>query len=111
MFSAGADDGVAMQKTARLVARVTELAVTDGDAYDVWPSPGCDPAVYNCYHSQPAGTTDFGQCGTYRQVLRCTYASACEVSPPAVLDHRRRHLVPGAHARGVERGVHPLVLV
>ena len=72
-FSAGADNGVAMQKTARLVARVTEFALTDGDAYDVWPSPGCDPAVYTCYHSQPAGTTDFGHCGTYRQVQRCTY--------------------------------------
>ena len=52
-FSVGADDGVAMRKTARLVARVTEFAVTDGDAYDVWPSPDCDPAVYTCYHSQP----------------------------------------------------------
>ena len=72
-FSAGADNGVDMQKTARLVARVTEFAVTDGDAYDVWPSPDCDPAVYSCYHSQPAGTTDFGHCGTYRQVQRCSY--------------------------------------
>lgn len=80
-FTAGGDDGVAYQKTARLVARVTELALTDGDAYDVWPTPDCDPAVYTCYHSKPAGTTDFSQCGTYRQVLRCTYASACEVFP------------------------------
>ncbi|WP_223645729.1 hypothetical protein [Corallococcus sp. EGB] len=72
-FSAGGDDGPTMQKTARLVARVTELALTDGDAYDVWPSPPCDPVVSACYHSQPAGTTDFGQCGTYRQVLSCTY--------------------------------------
>ncbi|RYZ38633.1 MAG: hypothetical protein EOO71_23195 [Myxococcaceae bacterium] len=72
-FSAGGDNGPTMQKTARLVARVTELALTAGDAYDVWPSPDCDPAVQACYQSQPAGTTDFGQCGTYRQVLRCTY--------------------------------------
>ncbi|MFB1480921.1 hypothetical protein [Corallococcus sp. RDP092CA] len=72
-FSAGGDHGATMQKTARLVARVTEFALTDGDAYDVWPSPPCDPAVSACYHSQPAGTTDFSQCGTYRQVLRCTY--------------------------------------
>jgi hypothetical protein len=72
-FSAGGDNGATMEKSARLVARVTELALTDGDAYDVWPSPDCDPVVANCYHSQPAGTTDFGQCGTYRQVLRCTY--------------------------------------
>ncbi|AFE04503.1 hypothetical protein COCOR_02137 [Corallococcus coralloides DSM 2259] len=72
-FSAGGDNGATMQKTARLVARVTEFALTDGDAYDVWPSAPCDPAVSACYHSQPAGTTDFSQCGTYRQVLRCTY--------------------------------------
>lgn len=72
-FSAGGDNGPTMQKTARLVARVTEFALTDGDAYDVWPSAPCDPAVSACYHSKPAGTTDFSQCGTYRQVLRCTY--------------------------------------
>ncbi|WP_434300765.1 hypothetical protein [Corallococcus exiguus] len=72
-FSAGGDNGATMQKTARLVARVTEFALTDGDAYDVWPSAPCDPAVSACYHSKPAGTTDFSQCGTYRQVLRCTY--------------------------------------
>ncbi|RKH57941.1 hypothetical protein D7W81_30100 [Corallococcus aberystwythensis] len=72
-FSAGGDNGATMQKTARLVARVTEFALTDGDAYDVWPSLPCDPVVSACYHSRPAGTTDFSQCGTYRQVLRCTY--------------------------------------
>lgn len=72
-FAAGGDDGPIAEKTARLVARVTEFAVTDGDPYDVWPTPACDPAVYNCYHSAPAGTWDFGHCGTYRQVLRCTY--------------------------------------
>ncbi|MFP2904197.1 hypothetical protein ACLESD_03800 [Pyxidicoccus sp. 3LFB2] len=72
-FSAGYDNGVEMQKTARLVARVTEFAVTDGDAYDVWPTPPCDPAVYTCYHSAPTGTRDFSHCGTYRQVQRCTY--------------------------------------
>lgn len=72
-FAAGSDDGPIAEKTARLVARVTELAVTDGDPYDVWPTPACDPAVYNCYHSAPAGTWDFGHCGTYRQVLRCKY--------------------------------------
>ena len=80
-FTAGADNGVEMEKTARLVARVTEFALTDGDAYDVWPTPPCLPAVYTCYHSAPAGTYDFSHCGTYRQVQRCTYASASEVFP------------------------------
>lgn len=80
-FSAGYDDGVEFQKTARLVPRVTEFALTDGDAYEVWPTPDCQPAVYTCLHSAPAGTVDFGHCGTYRQVQRCSYASACEVFP------------------------------
>jgi hypothetical protein len=73
-FAAGGDDGPIAEKTARLVARVTELALTAGDAYEVWPPPPCDPAVYQCYISAPAGTTDFGHCGTYRQVHVCTYA-------------------------------------
>jgi hypothetical protein len=80
-FSTGGDDGPIAQKTARLVARVTELALTDGDAYEVWPTPDCEPAVYTCLHSKPAGTRDFSACGTYRQVQRCTYATACEVFP------------------------------
>ncbi len=84
-FAAGGDDGPIAEKTARLVARVTEFAVTDGDAYEVWPTPPCEPAVYNCYHSAPAGTRDFGHCGTYRQVQRCTYATACDVTPPQPL--------------------------
>ncbi|NPC76357.1 hypothetical protein HPP05_42225, partial [Corallococcus exiguus] len=52
------DDGRG-QDRAKQVARVTEFALTDGDAYDVWPSAPCDPAVSACYHSKPAGTTDF----------------------------------------------------
>ncbi|WP_164013462.1 hypothetical protein [Pyxidicoccus trucidator] len=80
-FSAGGDNGVEWEKTARLVARVTEFEVTDGDAYEVWPPAPCAPAVYTCYHSAPAGTRDFSHCGTYRQVQRCTYASVCEVFP------------------------------
>jgi hypothetical protein len=76
-FAAGGDDGPIAEKTARLVARVTEFAVTDADPYDVWPTPPCDPAVYQCYISAPTGTRDFGHCGTYRQVQVCTYA------PPA----------------------------
>ncbi|MDI3289678.1 hypothetical protein [Polyangium sp. 15x6] len=79
-FSATRPNGTVANKTARLVARVTGLALTSGDPYNVWPTPPCEPAVYACYHSQPAGTTDFAACGTYRQVQRCVYANACDVA-------------------------------
>ena len=78
-FTATRADGTTATKSARLVGRVVGLALTTGDAYDVWPTPACEPAVYTCYHGQPAGTTDFSACGTYRQVQRCVYAQACDV--------------------------------
>ncbi|MCY1019665.1 hypothetical protein [Pyxidicoccus sp. MSG2] len=84
-FSAGSDNGVAYQKTARLVARVTELSLTAGDPYEVWPSQECPPAVYTCIHAKPTGTTDFSSCGTYREVSRCMYATVCDVTPPQPL--------------------------
>jgi len=84
-FSAALTSGVTAQKTSRLVARVVDLALTSGDAYDVWPMPECQPAAYTCIHAQPVGTTDFSSCGSYRQVTSCLYASACAVFPPAPL--------------------------
>jgi hypothetical protein len=84
-FTATRPDGTTLHKSARLVARVTELAVTAGDPYEVWPAQQCQAAVYNCIHSQPAGTNDFAACGTYRQVSTCMYANACDVIPPQPL--------------------------
>ncbi len=84
-FNADLTAGGTAQKTSRLVARVTSLALTSGDAYEVWPSSSCQSAVYSCIHAQPAGATDFTACGTYRDVSRCMYANACEVTPPAPL--------------------------
>ena len=84
-FTATLADGTQLHKTARLVARITELDVTAGDAYEVWPTPPCQLPVYNCIHSQPSGTTDFAACGTYRQVARCMYATTCDVIPPQPL--------------------------
>ncbi|APR78182.1 Hypothetical protein A7982_03529 [Minicystis rosea] len=78
-FTAALNSGVTAKKTTRLVARVVGLALTSGDAYDVWPAPVCQPDVYTCYHAQPAGTTDFSACGSYREVLACTYANVCNV--------------------------------
>jgi hypothetical protein len=84
-FTADLTGGGTVQKTARLVPRVVGLELTTGDAYEVWPTPGCDPEVFDCYHDAPAGTTDFGSCGTYREVRRCVYADECDVTPPAPL--------------------------
>ncbi|NOK21352.1 hypothetical protein [Corallococcus carmarthensis] len=85
-FSAALSSGGTAQKTGRLVARVTSLALTTGDAYDVWPSPTCQPAVYDCVQNQPTGTTDFSACGTYHDVTRCLYvANACDVGQPQPL--------------------------
>lgn len=85
-FAASLRDSTPVKKTARLVARVTELALTTGDAYEVWPTPDCQPDSYTCIHDQPAGATDFSACGSYRQVARCLYVTnACEVFPAAPL--------------------------
>lgn len=78
-FTATQPDGTTASKSARLVARVIGLALTSGDPYQVWPTPACEPGVYACVQSQPAGTTDFAACGSYRQVQRCVYADACDV--------------------------------
>ncbi len=81
-FTAALNSGTVVDETARLVVRVTGLAIsTNDDPYNTWPSPACQLSVYNCIHAQPTGTLDFGSCGTYRQVQRCTYASACEMLP------------------------------
>ncbi|MCE9673503.1 hypothetical protein LY474_37420 [Myxococcus stipitatus] len=85
-FTASTLGGQSVQKTARLVARVTSLALTTEDPYQVWPSESCRPEVYSCIHSKPAGTTDYGDCGSNRQVSRCMYVTnACEVAPSVAL--------------------------
>ncbi|MFE8598259.1 hypothetical protein [Archangium violaceum] len=72
-FTAALPDATTAQKTSRLAVRVTELALTSGDAYEVWPTPGCLPETTTCIQAQPTGTTDFAACGSYRQVARCMY--------------------------------------
>jgi hypothetical protein len=84
-FTATLPDGTTLHKSARLVARITELAVTAGDPYEVWPTPPCQLPVYQCIQAQPTGTDDLTACGTYRQVARCLYATACDVYPPQPL--------------------------
>jgi hypothetical protein len=79
-FTAALSSGGTVEKTGRLVARVTSLALTTGDAYVVWDRPGCKPTVYNCMQNQPT-TTDYSACGTYREVTRCMYESVCPPQP------------------------------
>ncbi len=105
-FNADLTGGGTAQKTSRLVARVTSLALTSGDAYEVWPSASCQSAVYSCIHAQPAGATDFtglrhlprGLALHVRQRLRG------DAARPS-LAHAHRRLGARARARGLERGV------
>lgn len=80
-FSAALTSGTTANKTARLVVRAVDLALTAGDPYEVWPNPGCQPEAYTCVHAQPPGTTDFSSCGLYREVTSCLHADECDVFP------------------------------
>ena len=64
-------------KSAGLDLVVSKIGLTKESAYDVWPSPECTPAVTACIEGQPAGATDFGDCGAYRQVSRCMQQLSC----------------------------------
>ncbi len=70
-FKATAPTGTLRTKTATLSAAVRKIALTTGDPYEVWPAASCTPEVKACLEATPIGTTDFGACGTYRQVSRC----------------------------------------
>lgn len=58
-------------KTALLVVTVKRVQMTTSDPYDIWPSVTCTDAVKTCLAATPIGATDFGDCGTYREVNRC----------------------------------------
>jgi hypothetical protein len=45
--------------------------MTTGDPYQVWPSDRCPAAVRTCLNATPVGATDFGDCGSYREVNAC----------------------------------------
>ena len=70
-FVATASTGVLRAKTALLVAAVKTVEVTTADPYQVWPAAACTEPVRACLAATPLGATDFGDCGTYRQVNRC----------------------------------------
>ncbi len=50
--------------------KVTRLALTTGDAYQVWPSPTCDAAILACLRA-PANAVDTSACGDAFHVQGC----------------------------------------
>ncbi len=58
-------------KLAVLVATVSAVELTTQDPYQVWPPVRCTTEARACLNAKPIGTTDFGDCGSYRLVDAC----------------------------------------
>jgi hypothetical protein len=86
-FKATFEAGGTATKKAGLDIYASALALTSEDPWEVFPSPKCDPNVYACVQAgQESGATDFGHCGTYRQVSRCMFIdNACDIYDPEPL--------------------------
>ena len=65
------ENGTLRSKLAVLTATVSGLELTTADPYDVWFPTRCTTAVRACLNALPVGTTDFGDCGSYREVDAC----------------------------------------
>lgn len=63
--------GQLRSKLAVLGVTVKAVALTTGDPYQVWASDRCPTAVRTCLNATPVGATDFGDCGSYREVNAC----------------------------------------
>ncbi|MDP1918576.1 MAG: hypothetical protein Q8L14_20170 [Myxococcales bacterium] len=70
-FNGASTTGQARTKFSVLGVTVKALALTTDDPYDVWPSARCSTAVRTCLNATPVGATDFGDCGSYREVNAC----------------------------------------
>ena len=70
-FTGASTTGQLRSKLAVLGVTVKALAMTTGDPYQVWPSASCPSAVRTCLNATPVGATDFGDCGSYREVNAC----------------------------------------
>jgi hypothetical protein len=64
-------DGQPRTKTATLAVTVSAVALTTDDPYQVWPPTRCPTEVRTCLNATPVGATDFGACGSYREVSAC----------------------------------------
>ncbi|MCU0702269.1 MAG: hypothetical protein MUC96_37710 [Myxococcaceae bacterium] len=58
-------------KLAVVAATVKAVELTSADPYTVWPPTRCPTAVRTCLTATPIGATDFGDCGSYREVSVC----------------------------------------
>jgi hypothetical protein len=63
-------DGQTRVKTATLSVTTKSVQLTTADPYEVWTTT-CPTEVRACLNATPAGATDFGACGSYREVSRC----------------------------------------
>lgn len=67
-------------KRARALLRVRKLALTDGDAYEVWPPVECLDEARTCLAALPPGTADLGSCGEAVFVRPCLGAADAVVT-------------------------------
>ncbi len=65
------ENGTLRSKRAVLTATVSGLELTTADPYEVWFPTRCTTPVRACLNALPVGTTDFGDCGSYREVDAC----------------------------------------
>jgi hypothetical protein len=70
-FTGQSTTGQIRTKLSVLGVTVKTLALTTDDPYQVWPSARCPTAVRACLNATPVGATDFGDCGSYREVNAC----------------------------------------
>lgn len=66
-----AEGSALRSKLAVLAGTVSGLELTTADPYQVWFPTRCTTPVRACLNALPVGTTDFGDCGTYREVDAC----------------------------------------
>jgi hypothetical protein len=71
-----ADDLVVVQagtlrKQAAVAVLIKHLGLTTEDATVVWEPVSCSARVKACVQAKPAGVSDFGDCGSYREVESC----------------------------------------
>ncbi|MEJ7731235.1 MAG: hypothetical protein WKG00_18715 [Polyangiaceae bacterium] len=85
-FKATFEAGGTATKKAGLDLYASGLALTSEDPWEAFPTK-CDLDVYACVQAGEAnGATDFGHCGTYREVSRCMYTDGgCDLYDPEPL--------------------------
>jgi hypothetical protein len=60
-------------KAAALEIRASELGVTTGSAFDMWPEAACQAAVASCLEAMPDALGDTAACGAAMEVLACDH--------------------------------------